>query len=61
MRYEFRTSSALANHYKDGMTDPAPPEAPFPWQSLDHLRSRAQEAREAFPGKFRSHQVLDIV
>jgi hypothetical protein len=42
----------LANHYKEGMVDPAPPEAPFPWRSLDHLEQRAQEVRDAFPEKF---------
>jgi hypothetical protein len=34
-------------HYAQGeMSDPAPPEASFPWQSLDHLGERAREARE---------------
>jgi hypothetical protein len=31
-------------HYGQGeMTDPAPPEVPFPWESLDHLARRAKE------------------
>lgn len=34
------------------LTDPAPPEVPFPWESPDHLGQRAHEVRKAFPDKF---------
>lgn len=31
--------------YATDYQDPPPPEAPFPWESLDHLRERADEIR----------------
>jgi hypothetical protein len=42
----------LASHYNEGIVDPAPPEAHFPWKSLEYLAQRARQARTAIAEKF---------
>jgi hypothetical protein len=35
----------LANWGRGELTDSPPSESPFPWESLDHLRQRAEEVK----------------
>jgi hypothetical protein len=38
-------SDVLVNFCRGELTDPAPPEVEFPWESLDKLKERADEVR----------------